>query len=458
MENTRKPQSADPVARVAAHLREYLFPGAHVVLGLSGGMDSVCLLHILAELAAQLRFSLRAVHVNHGISSNAGDWATFCEALCRRLGIPLAVESVDVAPYRHLGPEAAARAARWSALLSHDAEFLALAQHRDDQAETLLLQLMRGAGPAGLAGMAGHALPARFKGGAGQHQLRVLRPLLDWGRIDIEAFVRSRNLEWVEDESNSHTALDRNFLRHRVLPELSGRYPHAAAMIARSAGILGEASDLLTQLGLQDIAGIESGDALELRGLRALGEARARNALRAYCHVRDIPSPGFARIHEIWLQLREPRQDSRICIAWEGHVLRRYRDRIYIERHESRDAAGFEGARWEGEPSLPLMALDGMLHFQPEEGRGLSVEKLRSAPVTIRLRSGGERLRIDTRKPHRTLKNLWQEKGTPPWRRDRLPLLYCADELVCVPGIGDNVDWRAASGERGLIVTWQPFI
>ena len=109
MENTRKPQSADPVARVAAHLREFLFPGAHVVLGLSGGMDSVCLLHILAELAAQLRFSLRAVHVNHGISSNAGDWATFCETLCRRLGIPLAVENVDVTPYRHLGPEAAAR-------------------------------------------------------------------------------------------------------------------------------------------------------------------------------------------------------------------------------------------------------------------------------------------------------------------------------------------------------------
>ena len=442
---------------MAAHLREFLFPGAHVVLGLSGGMDSVCLLHILAELAAQLRFSLRAVHVNHGISSNARDWAAFCRAACKRLGIPLVVENVDVAPHRHLGPEASARAARWSALLSHDADFLALAQHRDDQAETLLLQLMRGAGPAGLAGMAGHALPARFRAGPGQRQLRVLRPLLDWGRSEIEAFVRSRNLEWVEDESNSQIALDRNFLRHRILPDLSGRYPKAAVMISRSAGLLGEASELLMQLGLQDIAGIEREKALDLRGLRALGGARARNALRAYCQAREIPAPGFARMQEIWLQLREPRQDSRICIVWEGHALRRYRDRIYIERHDARDPAAFDSVRWDGEPSLPLMALDGLLHFKPEEGRGLSVEKLRSAPVTIRLRRGGERLRIDARKPHRTLKNLWQEKGTPPWRRDRLPLLYCAENLVCVPGIGDDVEWRAAPGERGLIVSWQPF-
>lgn len=461
MENSRKPLSAELEAHVAARLREFLFPGAHLVLGLSGGMDSACLLHVLARLAAPLRFSVRAVHVNHGISPHAGEWAEFCRDLCGRLGIAVSVETVDVNAYRSLGPEAAARAARWAALLSHESDFLVLAQHRDDQAETLLLQLMRGAGPAGLAGMAANALHARFRSESTRGQPRVLRPLLDLGRSDIEAFMRSAGLQWVEDESNSHTTLDRNFVRHRVVPVLAERYPHAASMISRSARILAESADLLLQLGAQDIALIlDSGEkegSLDLPGFRALGEARARNALRSYCHSRGIPPPGFSMLREIWMQLREPRPDSRICVAWDGFALRRYRDRIYIEKFRPAGEAAFQVTAWQGESSLPLLALDGMLHFKPEEGRGISVGKLRSAPVTVRLRQGGERIRVEAGRPHRTLKNLWQEKGTPPWRRERLPLLYCAGQLVYVPGLGEDVDWRAGRGERGLIVSWEPF-
>ena len=455
MENSRKPRSADLVAHVAARLGESLFPGAHVVLGLSGGMDSICLLHILAELASPRRFSMRAVHVNHGISSKANQWALFCRSVCLRLAIPFAAENVDVASYRHLGPEAAARTVRWSALLSHDSDFLALAQHRDDQAETLLLQLMRGAGPAGLSGMAANAFHFDFPSSQSRRSARVLRPMLDVGRTEIEEFVRSRGLEWMEDDSNSNVALDRNFVRHRVVPVLAERYPRASSMISRSAGLLAEASELLLQLGRQDIALIENDDALDLPGLRDLGEARARNALRAYCQLRGIPVPGFSFLREIWTQLREPRQDSKICIVWDGIALRRYRNRIFIEKNYGPDSSSFQSASWSGEPCLPLTALNGLLNFKPEEGRGISVAKLRMAPVTVRLRRGGERLRVDPRRPHRTLKNLWQEKGTPPWRRGSLPLLYCGEQLVCVPGLGEAFDWRAAPGERGLIVSWQ---
>ena len=170
MENTRKLRSAEIPAHVASQLRGALFPGANVVLGLSGGLDSVCLLHVLAELAMPLRFSLRAVHVNHGISQHAAQWTDFCRGLCLRLGVSLSIEMVNVGAYRGLGPEGAARAARWSALRLHQADFLALAQHLDDQAETLLLQLLRGAGPAGLAGMAANAFDAR----ASAHPVRYV--------------------------------------------------------------------------------------------------------------------------------------------------------------------------------------------------------------------------------------------------------------------------------------------
>src|SRR6516162_952485 len=151
MGNSRKPSSSDLPARVAAALGSAISPGAHLVLGLSGGVDSVALLVALAELAASLRFSLRAVHVNHGISPNAASWAAFCSRLCARLAIPLQVEIVDIAPYRELGLEGAARRARYEVFSRIDADFLVLAQHRDDQAETLLLRLLRGTGLRGLA-------------------------------------------------------------------------------------------------------------------------------------------------------------------------------------------------------------------------------------------------------------------------------------------------------------------
>jgi len=453
MESSRNSPPADLVARVAAQLRDFIFPGAHLVLGLSGGMDSVCLLHILAELSAPLRFSLRAVHINHGISPSATDWARFCQRLCAQLGTPLAVEAVDVSSFRHLGPEAAARAARWSALRRHQADFLVLAQHRDDQAETLLLQLLRGAGPAGLSGMAASV----FFSDSLRGQARVLRPMLDLSRAEVDAFMRSRGFQWAEDESNSNVELERNYLRHRVLPVIVNRHAHATRLISRSAGILAEAADLLEELGRQDIALLEKDGGLDLPGLRALGDARARNALRAYCNRRGIPLPGYSRIREIWKQIREPRKDSNICIEWNGYALRRYRARVFIEKHHAAELPGVELAPWNGEPCMPLMALHGFLNFRPEEGMGISIDKLRSAAVTVRLRRGGERLQIDPRRPRRTLKNLWQEQGVPPWLRDHQPLLYCGEQLVCVPGLGEDYRWRAAPGERGLIVSWQRF-
>jgi tRNA(Ile)-lysidine synthase len=433
---------------VAAAIAPSIFPAAHLALGLSGGIDSVVLLSVLLELAPTLQFSLRAVHVNHGISPNAGRWAEFCAELCARLNIPVQQESVDIAPYRDLGLEGAARRARYEAFARVDADFIVLAQHRDDQAETLLLRLLRGAGPRGLAAMS----PLRSFAGA---RARLLRPLLGISRAEIATYARLRGLEWIEDESNADTHRRRNFLRHEVFPLLERQFPAASATIARAAAHLAEARELLDQMAQSDLES-RGGTALDIAVLRRLGEARAKNLLRYWCETHGIQPLSAARITELLRQLRESRSDSRVSLAGRGWDLLRYREKLYLQPAAKAVGRDFSET-WDGGNALPLLALGGVLKFKPEEGRGLSLAKLRADPVTVRVRRGGERLRLDHRRPRRTLKNLFQERSIPPWYRDRLPLLFCGEELVSVPGVGDACEFRATPGEAGLIVTWEPF-
>lgn len=450
MAKSRNTPSADLVAAVQAQLRPTLRPGSHLVLALSGGVDSVALLAILVELAGPARFSLRAVHVNHAISPNASAWAEFCLRACTRFGVPLKVEPVDIGPYRSLGLEAAARRARYEALAREDADFIVLAQHRDDQAETLLLQLLRGAGVAGLAAMPERrALPGS--------RAVLLRPLLGVPRAAIEQFARDRGLSWIDDESNTDVARQRNFLRHEVMPLLKRRFPAADRTIARAAAHLAESRTLQDDLARMDLGPADRREGIAVSMLRELGGARAKNAIRFRCADLGVPALGTARLDELWRQLNAAAEDANPRMSVPGWEFRRYRGRLYIERRPS-PVTGFLSERWQGEPVLPLLALHGMLRFKPEEGRGVSVEKLRGGEVAVRLRRGGERLQPDCRRPRRTLKNLFQERGIPPWRRDRHPLIYCGDALVSVPGVGDDCRWQAASGEPGLIVSWEPLL
>jgi tRNA(Ile)-lysidine synthase len=435
--------------RVAAEVAPRIFPGAHLALGLSGGLDSVALLSILLELAPALKFSLRAVHVNHGISPNAARWAEFCGGLCTRLGVPLQLETVDISPHRHLGLEGAARRSRHEAFARVDADFVVLAQHSDDQAETLLLRLLRGAGLRGLAAMSAlRSIPGM--------RARLLRPLLAVSRAEIETHARLRGLEWVEDESNADTIRRRNFLRREVFPLLERQFPGARATVARAAAHLAEARELLDEMARADFERCAGAEGVNVADLRGLGEARAKNLLRYWCETKNIEPLSAARTGELLRQLSESRPDARIGLAVPGWAFLRYRERLYL-RHASETIGRNLCEVWDGANALPMLSLGGVLKFKPEEGRGLSLAKLRAGRVTVRLRQGGERLRLDARRPRRTLKNLFQERGVPPWRRDRLPLVYCGDELVSVPGIGDACEFRAAPGEAGLIVTWEPF-
>jgi len=435
--------------RVAAVLAPTISSGAHLALGLSGGVDSVALLSILLELAPTLKFSLRAVHVNHGISPNAARWAEFCAELCAGFRVPLQLETVDVGPYRYLGPEGGARRARYEVFALVEADFVVLAQHRDDQAETLLLRLLRGAGLRGLAAMS----PLRSLVGG---RARLLRPLLEISRAEIETYARLRGLEWVEDESNADIVRQRNFLRHEAFPLMERQFPAARATMARTAAHLAEARELLDEMARTDLERCGGAAAVDIPVLHRLGEARGKNVLRYWCETRNIEPLSTARITELLRQLRESRADAQICLAVPGWKFLRYRDKLYL-RHAGETVERSLSEVWDGGNTLPLLVLGGVLKFKPEEGRGLSLAKLLAARVTVRVRRGGERLRLDYRRPRRTLKNLFQERGVPPWRRNSLPLIFCGEDLVSVPGIGEACEFRAAPGEAGLIATWEPF-
>jgi len=428
-------------------LRPLVRPGAHLVVGLSGGLDSVTLLAILAQLAGPMGFSLHALHVDHGISPNASQWARFCEQLCASLGVPVQVEHARIGDRRALGLEGAARRARYAIFAREYGDFIILAHHRDDQAETLLLQLLRGAGPLGMAGMPVlRALPGS--------RARVVRPLLGVARSEIEAWAREHDLAWIEDESNDDLGLQRNFVRHRILPLLEQRFPAARATAARAAAHLAEAQELLSALAQIDLDALGREREIELAGLRRLDPARAKNALRHLCQSRAIPLPSMAQAEELHRQLVEAQDDRTVLVEIGGWQFRRFRGRLYIEPALPVVCAGFR-EDWTGENALPLLALGGVLRFKPEEGRGVSVNKLNRAGVTVRLRRGGERFQPDARRPRRTLKNLLQERGIPWWRRGRWPLLYCGEELVSVPGIGDDCAWQADRSEPGLIISWE---
>jgi tRNA(Ile)-lysidine synthase len=449
MASSRKSRSTEAPASlgavVAAAIEHEVQPGDTLVTGLSGGVDSVVLLHALRGVSDSLGFLLRAVHVNHGLSANASRWADFCRELCASMNVPVAIEDVDVAGHREQGREGAARAARYAALSRQPGRLLALAHHRDDQAETLLLQLLRGSGAHGLA-----AMPAS----AWLGDKRVLRPLLAVSRREIVEYARREGLAWVEDESNEDVALDRNFVRHRLMPAMEERFPGASQRIARSASHLAESAALLEVLGMADVeaAGVDGG--LSRSRVQALGPARAKNALRTLCRRSGVAVPHAAALEEFLRQLQSMSRESAPRLDLGDWSLLAYRDRIGLERPFSGE--GFSPVDWSGEGTLPLLGLGGVLRFKPVEGRGLNAARLRAEPLTVRVRRGGERLRIHPRRPSRTLKNLFQEKGTPPWRRVSVPLLYCGETLVHVPGVGTACGWEASKGAPGLIVSWEP--
>jgi len=433
--------NSDLIKHLEGFLSPLIQPHQKLLAALSGGLDSRVLLELLVLLKPILKYELLAMHVHHGLSPNADRWAAFCAETCGSLGIPIEIVRINVAANSGHGTEATARKARYAALKAAPADFILLAHHEDDQAETLLLQMLRGAGAKGLAGMGKHDACNRY-----------LRPLLDIPRTKLLEFANMRNLKWIEDESNADIGYDRNYCRHQILPVMEQRFPAVRHTLARSAMHLAEASQLLDDLAELDAVHCIKDEALDVSGLASLSEPRARNLLRWWLSSHQQEMPSMVRLQEMLRQLICARSDADIRIRVNKDVyLRRYRNLAYLEPGKMIKPLGMV---WQGEPVIDLPDNTSLL-FEEKVGEGLAAHRLGITHLRIMHRQGGERFRPDVRKPTRTLKHLLQEAGMPPWHREQLPLIYYGDVLAVVPGIGVAESLQARGNEPGLVVTWQ---
>lgn len=420
-------------------------PG-RVLAGFSGGLDSTVLLHLLAADPGIRQRGLRAIHVHHGLAPQADAWAAHCHQVCANLGVPLQVARVDVPRDTGLGLEGAARQARYAAFANvlAEGEILALAHHRDDQAETFLLRALRGSGVEGL-----RAMPAWRRLGRGW----LWRPLLEAPRERLAAYAREAGLEWVEDPANDAGTHERNFLRQHVMPLLRERWPHADAMFARSATLAGEATRLLATGdadALADSTAARPGLIRIERLMRHPVERRAR-VLRLWIERLGLPPLPGEGVAQIEAMLAGPDRDTIPEFAWSGALVRRWRGQLYASRVRPPLPRDFH-ASWDGRAPLRIPT-GAVLELHPAP---VEAPLGPPWPVSVRARQGGERITLAGRGHSHALKNLLQKRGVPPWLRAELPILRAQDGAVLAAGdlVVSHVLERQLAG-AGLRLRWR---
>ena len=415
-----------------------------MTVALSGGVDSVVLLHLLHSLQKKHRFTLNATHVHHGLSKNADKWVKFCEKLCRDLSVPIDVHYVKLPQKKSLGIEGEARRLRYEKLLQSKSDLVVLAHHADDQAETFLLQLIRGAGVKGLSSMA-HFDDAR----------RLWRPLLNTSRIDIEKYAKQHKLKWIEDESNLNTDFDRNFIRSKVLPILKNRFNHIIKVISRSSAHLAEAQNLLDDLAQLDLKkylkSINYNHKLQVKTLNKLSLTRAKNVLRYWLEMNDQLMPSKDLLDELLRQVLTAKKDATLKIELsKDYEIRRYKDEIYLVQKNQKTQKNYE-IIWAGEPEI-LLPNGSKLKFKKVKGRGISFTKIKDKKIIISNRKGGEFFKPDSKRPTKKVKQLLQESDLPPWERENLPMIFVGNELASVPNFGIDIKFQTKPKDAGLEV------
>lgn len=413
----------------------------------SGGLDSSVLLHALAQVPAALGGELRALHVNHHLHAHSDAWQSHCQQVCVQLRVPLECRSVKVLPAKGESLEAAARAQRYAVYreLLGAGDLLLLAHHQDDQLETFLLQALRGAGLRGLA-----AMPLLTECGAG----KLARPLLGFGREELQQWAEPQRFEWLDDPSNADTRFDRNYLRHEILPRLKARWPAAAETVSRSARHCGEALELLVSQAAEDWRHCAENDgrSLAMAALRKLGPPRTKNLLRYWLERLELPPPPAHKLEQILTEVLAAGPDRNPCVAWEGVELRRYRQHIYA-MSPLPEVPAMELCLQPG-IELDLGAALGKLQLQPAVGEGLKATACPADGFRIRFRAGGEICRPAGRAHRRPLKKWLQEFGVLPWMRERLPLVYAGEQLAAVAGLFVCAGFAADKHRPGLRIHW----
>jgi tRNA(Ile)-lysidine synthase len=414
-----------------------------VLLGFSGGLDSCVLLHLLANMQTQLDFKLKAIHVHHGLSSSADEWLNFCKEKCKLLDIELYNVKVRINEKRSLGIEGEARELRYKEIMKKQKDVVALGHHQNDQAETLMLQLLRGAGLKGLAGM------PEF-----DEERKFWRPMLNIKKELIEKYASENNIEYIEDESNDDINFDRNFIRKEVLPLIESRYPASIETISRSASNISEGHHLNELLAIDDSKNIMSDDGsyLFINDLNKLPNLRAINLIRWWLSFNNLLMPSKKNIKEIFRQVKYIKKDTSLNLKISNdQVIRAFDEKLFIVKMKSKLSSYH--FKWSGEEEIELPN-KSKLHFVKTKKGGLSLSKLGVNTLDIKGRTGGEKLKTFPDQPSRSLKYLFQKAEIPYWERDQVPLVFANEKLVAVPNLGVQFDYQSSDGEEGYQIKW----
>ena len=409
-------------------------PPSILAVAFSGGLDSTVLLH--ATVKAHGAKNVYALHVHHGIQQEANQWQQHCQAIAKKLKCHFDTQNVKLNKNSNI--ESQARELRYQALYDmcqqrHISDLL-LAHHQDDQAETVLIQLMRGAGVAGLS-----AMP--LVKAAKQNTIHIWRPFLNLRRQDLEAYAKEHRLTWIEDPSNQDESYRRNAIRKTILPALEKHQAGATENLARSAKHLAQAQELLNQLADIDLGLIETSEGLSKTNLIRLyktSEPRASNAMRRWLNKNQLTYPTEERLNAWWLDLTQAQADRQLQWQHDGSQIRLWKGVLRIERVV--EELGEQSGEWVFKTVATKSSQAGIpkAQFLAAKAKGL---------INTMPRQGGEKFKIHPQRPRKSLKNLFQEASIPPWQRD-LPLLYIGDELVAVAGIGISADWQTTQGPR----------
>ena len=420
-----------------------LCAGRRICVAYSGGVDSHVLLHLLATHRSTHHIPLRALHIHHGLQVEADQWAQHCAEIAAQLEVPFQTVTVVVSGQAEKGMEAAARDARYQALANNLAadEVLLTAQHQQDQAETVMLQLLRGAGPMGLA-----AMPRRTV----LHGMTVIRPLLAVTKAAIMQYAQHQRLHWIDDPSNQDTQIYRNYLRHKVWPLLQAHWPALDRTLSRSAQHCEDSVKLLNDIARLDAQSVcpRVWHELDLEALKRLPDYRQRHLLRFAIEQSGLALPTTAILAQLFDTVVAASEDSTPLLQWANVQVRRFKQTLYLQTRD------------DGKPLVNNITVTDvttihlsdtlLLQWHQKRGQGLKLAVI-EAGLTLRFRQGGERIRLQHQRQHHSLKHLFQQWQIPPWQRQQIPLLFWQDELVAVVGYAYAEGYAADKGEIGWL-------
>ena len=420
-----------------------------IIVAYSGGIDSSALLHLLNSIKNELKQSIEVIYINHGLHKKSLDWGKFCEDECNEYNIPFKLISINEKCPNGVSIESWARNKRYSIISKemNKNDILLTGHHMDDQVETFFLQILRGSGPRGLS-----CMPAIKKFKNGFH----VRPFLNIQRNELEEYINANNINWQEDESNSDTRYDRNYLRHSVLPYFGVAWPSYCQSISKSINHQIESMTILNEIALEDMEKTLCKNLINLNViiLKRLSVARQKNLIFYWRDSLNLDKPGSKHMEQIISTLINSGYDKCPCVNWKNTEIRKYRDHLYafksIHEHD-------ENIEINWNTKSPLKIQGETLVAKESHGKGVSKSIIEDARITIRYRHGGEKIYTNSSSHSKTVKQLFQESGVLPWLRDRIPLIYINEELAVIPGFCVGKKYSASKDEKSLDIYWSGY-